>query len=350
MDLLGVSKSAALKLLNPLRQDGAVVRIGGCYYPAGAVVLPEDQSAAVTAYLAAHGTAVRKELAELLNLPPAQCTALLRRMADRGELLLTGKRYALPPKESPFKRIEYCHVCKQQKVRKSRYFRTFLHLHYEPGKSIYIPAGGCYIRLAKQNRGQTASKLRAWCRPATSQVRLAPTRNPEPGGGELQGNVSTFYQGGNPMKKFLSLVLALVMTMSLVTVSAGAKDFTDSSKIQYTEAVDVMSAAKVIDGYTDGSFNPSATLTRGAAAKIICNLILGPTTASALVADAAPYKDVPTNHTFAGYIAYCQKTGIISGYADGTFKPANSLTGYAFMKMLLGALGYKAESRRLHRR
>ena len=145
------------------------------------------------------------------------------------------------------------------------------------------------------------------------------------------------------MKKFLSLVLALVMTMSLVTVSAGAKDFSDNSKIAYKEAVDVMSAVKVIDGYTDGSFNPTATLTRGAAAKIICNLILGPTTASALVADAAPYSDVPTNHTFAGYIAYCQKTGIISGYADGTFKPANSLTGYAFMKMLLGALGYKAE-------
>ena len=145
------------------------------------------------------------------------------------------------------------------------------------------------------------------------------------------------------MKKFLSLVLALVMTMSLVTVSAGAKDFADDSKITYKEAVDVMSAAKVIDGYTDGSFNPTATLTRGAAAKIICNLILGPTTASALVADAAPYKDVPTNHTFAGYIAYCQKEKIISGYADGTFRPAASLTGYAFMKMLLGALGYDAE-------
>ena len=145
------------------------------------------------------------------------------------------------------------------------------------------------------------------------------------------------------MKKFLSLVLALVMTMSLVTVSAGAKDFTDNSKINYKEAVDVMSAAKVIDGYAEGDFRPSATLTRGAAAKIICNLILGPTTASALVADAAPYKDVPTNHTFAGYIAYCQKEGIISGYADGTFRPANTLTGYAFMKMLLGALGYDAE-------
>ena len=145
------------------------------------------------------------------------------------------------------------------------------------------------------------------------------------------------------MKKFLSLVLALVMTMSLVTVSAGAKDFTDNSKITYDEAVAVMSAAKVIDGYAEGDFRPTNTLTRGAAAKIICNLILGPTTAGALVADAAPYKDVPTNNTFAGYIAYCQKAGIISGYADGTFKPANSLTGYAFMKMLLGALGYKAD-------
>lgn len=142
------------------------------------------------------------------------------------------------------------------------------------------------------------------------------------------------------MKKFLSLVLALVMTMSLVTVSAGAKDFTDGSKVTYTEAVDVISELKVVDGYTDGSFNPTATLTRGAAAKIICNLILGPTTASALKADAAPYSDVPANSTFAGYIAFCAKEGIISGYADGTFRPGNGLTGYAFMKMLLGALGY----------
>ena len=142
------------------------------------------------------------------------------------------------------------------------------------------------------------------------------------------------------MKKFLSLVLALAMTMSLVTVSAGAKDFTDNSKIEYKEAVDVVSAAGIVDGYTDGAFNPQNTLTRGAAAKIICNLILGPTTASALRADTAPYSDVPTTNTFAGYIAYCQKEGIISGYADGTFKPGASLTGYAFMKMLLGALGY----------
>ena len=144
------------------------------------------------------------------------------------------------------------------------------------------------------------------------------------------------------MKKFLSLVLALVMTMSLVTISAGAKDFTDDDKITYEEAVAVVSEIGVVDGYADGKFNPTNTLTRQAAAKIICNLILGPTTAAELHADTAPYKDVPATSEFAGYIAYCAKEGIISGYADGTFKPGNTLTGYAFMKMLLGALGYDA--------
>jgi len=144
------------------------------------------------------------------------------------------------------------------------------------------------------------------------------------------------------MKKFLALVLALVMTMSLVTISAGAEDFTDADKVTYAEAVDVMTAAGVVGGYADGSFNPTAGLTRGAAAKIICNMILGPTTAEALVANDAPFSDVAADNVFAGYIAYCVNEGIISGYADGTFKPAAPLTGYAFMKMLLGALGYDA--------
>ena len=145
------------------------------------------------------------------------------------------------------------------------------------------------------------------------------------------------------MKKFLSLVLALVMAMSLVTISAGAKDFTDADAINYADAIEVMSELDVIDGYTDGSFRPTAELNRGAAAKIICNMILGPTTASALSASSAPFSDVPADSVFAGYITYCSKEGIINGYTDGTFRPTAPLTGYAFMKMLLGALGYDAE-------
>ena len=142
------------------------------------------------------------------------------------------------------------------------------------------------------------------------------------------------------MRKFLSLVLALAMAMSLVVVNTSAKEFTDDDELNYDEAVAVISEIGVVDGYADGSFNPQGGLTRGAAAKIICNLILGPTTAAELHADTRPFPDVAIDSEFAGYIAYCAQQGIISGYADGEFKAGNPLTGYAFMKMLLGALGY----------
>ena len=69
------------------------------------------------------------------------------------------------------------------------------------------------------------------------------------------------------MKKFLSLVLALAMTLSLVTISAGAKDFADSDELsgeQYEEAVNVMSEMGIIDGYASGDFQPQGTLTRDA--------------------------------------------------------------------------------------
>ena len=105
------------------------------------------------------------------------------------------------------------------------------------------------------------------------------------------------------MKKFLSLVLALVMAMSLVTVSAGAKDFNDGDKISgiaYEEAVNVMSEMGIIDGYGDGNFQPQGTLTRGAAAKIIACMMLGKTTAEALGTQAAPFKDVPVGRSLQG--------------------------------------------------
>lgn len=146
------------------------------------------------------------------------------------------------------------------------------------------------------------------------------------------------------MKKFLSLVLALVMTMSLVTIGAGAteyKDLKDKSEIQYEEAVAVLNKLGIITGYEDGSFKPTGALTRGAAAKIIVSLMIGADAASSLTVAAAPYKDVPVTNTFAAVISYCKTAGYINGYSDGTFRPTAALTGYAFAKMLLGALGYK---------
>ena len=73
------------------------------------------------------------------------------------------------------------------------------------------------------------------------------------------------------MKKLLALVLALVMSMSLVTISNAA--FKDADKIDYKEAVDVMNAVGVFIGDEKGNFNAKENLTREQAAKIIGNTV-----------------------------------------------------------------------------
>ena len=141
------------------------------------------------------------------------------------------------------------------------------------------------------------------------------------------------------MKKLLALVLALVMTMSLVTISNAA--FKDADKIDYDEAVTVMNAVGVLVGDENGNFNAKENLTRAQAAKIISYLLLGNKTAEAL-AGSGKFTDVAKNSWSAGFVDYCASTGVVNGVGDGKFDPNGQLTGYQFAKMLLVALGYDA--------
>lgn len=148
-------------------------------------------------------------------------------------------------------------------------------------------------------------------------------------------------KGGFPMKKTLALALALVLAFSLAVSSASAADFTDKADIQYQEAVDVIAALGIISGYSDGSFGPANNLTRGAASKIICNLILTPAIASSAInTGSTRFTDVPNGSVYSGFVSYCSTHGIVSGYSDGSFHPYDIITGNAYLKMLLGVLGY----------
>ena len=140
------------------------------------------------------------------------------------------------------------------------------------------------------------------------------------------------------MKKLLALVLALVMSMSLVTISNAA--FKDADKISNKEAVEVMNALGVLVGDDKGNFNADANLTRAQAAKIVCVMLLGK--------DASDALSLKSNFTDVSgwaesYIAYCASQGIVAGVGNGKFDPDGQLTGYQFAKMLLVALGYDAE-------
>ncbi|MGM9618492.1 MAG: S-layer homology domain-containing protein [Oscillospiraceae bacterium] len=148
------------------------------------------------------------------------------------------------------------------------------------------------------------------------------------------------------MRKFLALVLTLVMTLALAVPGASAKTgFADDAQISEncSEAVEVLSSIGILAGYESESgysYRPRAVLTRGAGAKIVAYLVLGRAVADKLNATYTVFSDVTGSVSLASYIEWAAAAGIVDGYADGRFRPYDKLTEYAFGKMLLTALGY----------
>ena len=120
------------------------------------------------------------------------------------------------------------------------------------------------------------------------------------------------------MKKLFALLLALILLLSALPL-AGA--FSDDASIDdsFKKAVAAMSDAKIIGGFTDGSFKPTETLTRAQAAKILCVMLEGTEKAEALTKTETGFADVPASHWAAKYIAYCVENRIVAGVGDGKF-------------------------------
>ena len=144
------------------------------------------------------------------------------------------------------------------------------------------------------------------------------------------------------LKKTLCLVLCLAMMAGLCVIGTSAA-FTDADEIQNKEAVDLMAALGIIEGYPDGDFQPAKIFNRAEAAKIVAYLTLGAEAAETLP-EAKAFDDVPASHWASKYVAYCKSQGIIAGKSETKFDPSGELTAAAWAKMLLCALGYDAEA------
>ena len=143
------------------------------------------------------------------------------------------------------------------------------------------------------------------------------------------------------LRKVLALVLVIALAFSLVTVASAAtvNDYSDATSIEQKEPVDLFTQLGFIEGNA-GAFNPTGTLTREAAAKIIAYMILGTSSANALKTVVSNFTDVAPTRWSAGYIQYCANSGIINGDGTGKFNPEAEVTGTQFAKMLLTAVGY----------
>ena len=125
------------------------------------------------------------------------------------------------------------------------------------------------------------------------------------------------------------------------TMFAGAA-FTDEADIQAKDAVNMLTALGVIEGYEDNSFQPDGVVTRAEMAKMI--FVVRNNTI-----DDAAYENVTsnltdiTNHWAKGYIKFCESQGIIAGKGNGIFDPDAPVTGVEAAKMLLVLTGYSAD-------
>lgn len=141
------------------------------------------------------------------------------------------------------------------------------------------------------------------------------------------------------LKKVLALVLAFACAF---TMFAGAA-FTDAADIEQTQAVDMLSALGVINGYTDGSFKPNETISRAEAAKMIYTIRNGGNDDATAFEGASVFTDVYSGHWAEGYINFCYTNGIINGKGNGKFAPDDKVTGTELAKMLLICMGYQAD-------
>ena len=143
------------------------------------------------------------------------------------------------------------------------------------------------------------------------------------------------------LKKILALVLAMVMTLSVMSV-AGA--FTDDESISanYKEAADVLSGLKVFQGRPDGSFDPKGSITRAEVAAIIYRIATADVDNKqvGIYADYNKFPDVTSDKWYAGYVNYCANAEYVKGRPDGKFDPDATVTGYEALAMILRAIGY----------
>ena len=150
------------------------------------------------------------------------------------------------------------------------------------------------------------------------------------------------------LKKFLALVMAMVMSFSLMLTANAAskydqvKEWTDKDQVteEFVEAVDVLSGMKIFQG-DDRGFAPGATITRAETAALIYRLATGDVdnVRAGLYANYGNFADVNESDWFAGYVGYCANAGYIKGHG-GYFNPYAPVTGYEALAMILRAVGY----------
>ena len=140
------------------------------------------------------------------------------------------------------------------------------------------------------------------------------------------------------MKKFIAIIMAVIMVMSFATIAFAANGFTDVSKSKYETAINELYDLGIVNGYSATKFGTDYTLTRAEACAIIVRALYG----EKMVHDVINFTDVSYRDWFYDYVNTAVFYDIMHGHNATTFAPNDEITYDQMATLILNALGYNA--------
>lgn len=130
----------------------------------------------------------------------------------------------------------------------------------------------------------------------------------------------TFEPDRNMTRAEVTTMFARLLAEKMAADQTYSNTFSDVAKSHWAaNYIGYMQQFGIITGYADGSFRPDASVTRAEFAAIASRF-------ERLTEGTKSFSDVPGSHWAAKYINFAATRGWVNGYADGTFRPNNSIT------------------------
>ena len=138
------------------------------------------------------------------------------------------------------------------------------------------------------------------------------------------------------------LIVGTLMSLSASPVWSGPGGSTlgtptDVVGTAYADAATTLADLHIMNGYPDGTFRPSASLTRAEAITAVIRALGLDKTARA-ISPGSDFADVPTDHWAAGYVTFGVQKGLVKGVSPGVFAPGDSVTYAQAVALLLRML------------
>jgi hypothetical protein len=137
-------------------------------------------------------------------------------------------------------------------------------------------------------------------------------------------------------KKLLAASVGLISMVSAVSpLQAATAPFPDvAASSENAAAIGFLKGKGIIAGYPDGTFQPNKTINRAEALKLIFLARKALNIEDAAASAQVTFPDVKSKDWYYEYVQKAAKLGIVKGYEDSTFKPANEITAAESLKIM----------------